>query len=255
MGFVGRGVFYLIVGACALWAAIYAGNNDISEPAITGALIHHPLGMVLVGAIGLAFAANAVWLLYRALLGRPPTAGTMPAWMRRLGVACLGLLFAGLALTVVALLVGLARPGNLHAISQLTGKALAFGAAGRIAVGVAGLIVVFSTLIHLRFAWHDELTSQLDLRSLGRTMRWMIVILARVGVSARAMVLLLVGVFLLLAAWQGNPRDAKGPTQSLRVLEYHQFGPWLLGGIATGLIAFGVYLVIAAWYRRLGRSR
>jgi hypothetical protein len=257
LGLAGRGLFYMIVGACALWAAIYAGNNDISEPTITAALLHHPAGIALVTAIGVAFAANGIWLLYSAW-HRPRRASTTPRrvspWLGRMGAALLGLLFLGLALTVGALLSGLVRPGNLHAISHLAGKALAFGMAGRLAVGVAGLIVIGSALFQLRFGWRGESEAHLDLRSLGRVMRLLVLVLSRAGITARAMVIALVGLFLLLAAWQGNPQTARGPTQSLRVLEYHHFGPWLLGAIAVGLVAFGMYLLIAAWYRRFQGS-
>jgi hypothetical protein len=42
---------------------------------------------------------------------------------------------------------------------------------------------------------------------------------------------------------------------ALVALLQQPFGPWLLGLVALGLIAYGVYSFVEARYRRLGWSR
>ena len=32
------------------------------------------------------------------------------------------------------------------------------------------------------------------------------------------------------------------------------FGPWLLGGVALGLVAYGLYMLVEARYRRIAGS-
>ncbi len=252
VGFAGRGLFYVIVGVCALWAAIYAGNNDVSESTITEALLDHPLGIVLIGAIGLAFVANSIWLFYKAIF-RPTPAAVSSAnarlWMHRWASAALALLFAGLAATVGALLAGLAHPGHLHAISRVTGTAMTFGPLGRLAVAAAGCITMLVAIFQMVAAWRHDLRSTLDVRSLPPFLRGSILLLARAGITSRDVVIGMVGFFLIVAAWKSNAQAARGPTQSLRVLEYQRFGPWLLGAIAIGLVGYGIYLLITAWYR------
>jgi uncharacterized protein DUF1206 len=60
----------------------------------------------------------------------------------------------------------------------------------------------------------------------------------------------LVGFFLCLAAFYSNPRQAKTFDGALDFLAKQPYGLWLMGIIAIGLIAFGIYSLIgAAWFR------
>jgi Na+/proline symporter len=64
----------------------------------------------------------------------------------------------------------------------------------------------------------------------------------------------IIGIFLIVAAVKNNPQDAKGLDSALIALVQQPFGPWLLGLVALGLIAYGVYSFVEARYRRLGWS-
>ena len=74
--------------------------------------------------------------------------------------------------------------------------------------------------------------------------------LGRFGTIARGLVFALTGMFVLLAAWLHRPGTARGLDGALRWLGQQPYGLWVLGIIALGLIAFGVYsLMGAAWFR------
>src|SRR6266567_2535033 len=57
-----------------------------------------------------------------------------------------------------------------------------------------------------------------------------------------------------VAAVQHNPHEAKGLDAALRTLAQQPYGPVLLGIVALGLVAYGVYSFIEARYRRVGVS-
>ena len=60
----------------------------------------------------------------------------------------------------------------------------------------------------------------------------------------------LIGVFLAEAAYQYDPAKAQGIDGVLRTLVRQPYGPWLLGVVALGLIAFGIYSITGmAWFR------
>jgi hypothetical protein len=61
----------------------------------------------------------------------------------------------------------------------------------------------------------------------------------------------IIGVSLLLAASQADPSEARGLSEALRALRGQAYGPWLLGGVAFGLVAYGLYQCVAACYRRI----
>ena len=69
--------------------------------------------------------------------------------------------------------------------------------------------------------------------------------------SRLAVVFGLVGVFLVKAAIEFDPRKAVGLDATLAKLAASSYGPFLLGIVAAGLMAFGVYSLTDARYRRI----
>jgi hypothetical protein len=68
------------------------------------------------------------------------------------------------------------------------------------------------------------------------------------GYAARGSVFILIGIFLGRAAWDYAPRKAVGLDGALRKLADHSYGPLLLGLVAVGLLAYGIYCEARARY-------
>jgi hypothetical protein len=68
---------------------------------------------------------------------------------------------------------------------------------------------------------------------------------------ARVVVFGLVGAFLIKAAVEYDPQKAVGIDGALAKLAQNSYGPYLLGLVAAGLVAFGVYSLSDARYRRI----
>jgi amino acid permease len=82
--------------------------------------------------------------------------------------------------------------------------------------------------------------------------RWA-VNLGRLGYAALAVVFTIVGIFLIVAALQYNPSEAKGLDTALLELLRQPFGPLLLAIVAIGLFCYGIYSLVEARYRRVGK--
>ena len=61
----------------------------------------------------------------------------------------------------------------------------------------------------------------------------------------------LIGWFLVQASRQSDSSEAGGLGEALRTLEQGSYGPWVLGVVALGLIAYGLFQFINARYRRI----
>jgi len=61
----------------------------------------------------------------------------------------------------------------------------------------------------------------------------------------------LVGIFLIQAGLRFDPSEATGLGGALKELLGQRFGPWLLGLMAFGLIAYGLLMIAMARYRRI----
>ncbi|HEY0718605.1 MAG TPA: DUF1206 domain-containing protein, partial [Streptosporangiaceae bacterium] len=73
----------------------------------------------------------------------------------------------------------------------------------------------------------------------------------QVGGVARGVVFVTTGIFLIIAAADAQPQQAKGLDTALRALTRTPFGPWLLLVVAIGLVMFGAYSCCEARWRRV----
>jgi Domain of Unknown Function (DUF1206) len=71
-----------------------------------------------------------------------------------------------------------------------------------------------------------------------------------VGLLARRAVFGLIGVFVIKAALEYDPKEAVGLDGALRRLAGHAYGTWLLG-----LVAYAVFCLLEARYRESERGR
>jgi Domain of Unknown Function (DUF1206) len=78
--------------------------------------------------------------------------------------------------------------------------------------------------------------------------------LGQFGLVARGIAWSLIGWFLVRAAVQFDPREAKGLDQVLRSLADESWGTIVLLVVAVGFIGYGAYCAVQARYRRVGHA-
>jgi len=100
-------------------------------------------------------------------------------------------------------------------------------------------------------AFKSKLGDRLHLGQIPHETRRVVVAVSRFGLAARGVVFGIIGVFLALAAYHHNPDEARGIAGALDTLQRQPYGPWLLGVVAIGLIAYGVYEFVKARYRQI----
>jgi len=153
------------------------------------------------------------------------------------------------ALHTIALAGGSAgSAGGDKAEVDLTSKMMQHSF-GRTAVGVVGaaLIVIGAVL-----AWRAlSGVKEFELQPTSRSVREGVDGLAKVGLTAQAVIIAAAGVFVVQAALAFNPNKAKGLDGTLKSFAHTPIGPWLLVLVAAGVLAFGVYSLAAARYADL----
>jgi uncharacterized protein DUF1206 len=118
-------------------------------------------------------------------------------------------------------------------------------------VGIAGAVLVGVGLYQgyrgvTRDFLKDSKTEQMS-PGVRKWIEW----IGTFGHLARMTVFGLVGVFLVKAAIDYNPDSAVGLDGALAKLAHNAYGPFLLGVVAAGLIAFAGYSFTDARYRRI----
>jgi L-cystine uptake protein TcyP (sodium:dicarboxylate symporter family) len=118
-------------------------------------------------------------------------------------------------------------------------------------VGMAGAVVIGIGLYEgYRGLSKDFLKDSKTEQMSPRVRNW-IEWIGSFGHLARMVVFSLIGVFLIKAAVDFNPNKAVGLDGALAKIADASYGPFLLGIVAAGLIAFGVYSLSDARYRRI----
>jgi hypothetical protein len=128
--------------------------------------------------------------------------------------------------------------------------AVAFGLpAGGLVVWLAALGIGGYGVYQLYRAYASKLSGQLQLGELGPGTRRWVVGLSRFGIAARGVVFCLTGFFLGRAAAMHDATEAGGVRKSLGAIA--EIGRWPFVVVALGLVAYGVYELVNARYRRI----
>lgn len=75
--------------------------------------------------------------------------------------------------------------------------------------------------------------------------------IGQVGLTARGVVMGIIGVSLLVAAFRDRSASVLGSSEVLTWLGYQPAGQLLLGVVALGTICYGVWCFVQARYRRI----
>jgi hypothetical protein len=251
VGFAAKGVVYLIIGALALQAALGHGGQTTDAGGALRTVLRHPYGWLLLVVIAVGLTGYAIWRFVQAALD-PEGAGTHEKrFVKRAGYAISGLLHAALALQAARLAFGLSGAGGGDSAPQDWTALVLAQPMGRWIVVAAGLGIAAFGFTEIVRAYRIDLPKQLDLSRLGDSARHWVVRFGRIGMAARGLVFGVIGAFLVRAAASYDSSEARGLGGALRSLHEQPYGPWLLAVVATGLMAFGLFELVQARYRRI----
>ena len=114
-----------------------------------------------------------------------------------------------------------------------------------------GVAVLVAGVMMAKEAWTKEFLKVMDLTAAPTGTRSLVEKLGLVGGIARGAVIVLAGVFLVIAAIRFSPSQAEGIDGTLRAFAHTPLGPVLLILVALGLIAFGLFSCCEARWRRV----
>jgi Domain of Unknown Function (DUF1206) len=256
LGYAARGAVSLLVGGLAVLAASGRGGGATGSKGALQELLLQPLGDALLAAVALGLFGFALWRALQSLLDADGLGRDPKAVVVRAGQAVSAIAHAGLGVFALSLLVGWgygggaggdeersARDGTRWLLAQPFGEWL---------VGAAGLAVIGAGLGMAGKAWTASFMRHLACGP-GQA-RW-VVPLGRAGYAARGVVFVLIGAFLVVAAVQSDPSEARGLGGALLALQERPFGRALFGLVALGLAAFGAFGFLEARYRRINAPR
>jgi hypothetical protein len=255
LGYAAKGVVYLIIGFLAAKLAIGQGGSATDQRGALHTIYDQPLGKFLLIVVAIGLLAFALWSLIQAIYDTEGQGSKAKGIIARIGYAVVGISYAALAFGAYQIATGTGSGGNSSSTSTQDATAklltLSFGVP---LVIIVGLVVLGVAVFLYAKAYNAKFQSRLALSNLRPQVRKAMISLGRLGYAALGVVFTVIGFFMIVAAVQFNPQKAKGLDTALGELLHLPFGPVLLGIVALGLIAYGVYSFVEARYRRLGRA-
>jgi len=254
LGYASKGLVYFIVGFLAAQAAFGSGGRTTDTSGALTTIVTQPFGKFLLFLVTIGIIGYALWRFVQAILDPEHKGQKMDAKqiIQRLGYAVSAFSYTGLALTAIKLILG-SGGGESNSTQDWTARLLA-QPFGQWLVGAVGIIVISVGISYFYQAYKAKFRHHLKLHQMSTTEQTWAMRLGRFGIAARGVVFGIIGIFLVQAARRSNPSEAKGLGGALAALARQPYGPWILGLVALGLIAYGIYSVVEARYRRIATS-
>jgi len=248
-GYAARATVYLLVGGLTTPAALGQGGQASGSHDALHSLLRAPLGDVLLLTIAAGLIAFASWRSIQAVRD-PDRHGTDAKGVVTrvaLGVSAVTyLLLASFTVSLVFTLgneAGSSGDNSRGIVAWLMQKPY-----GPTAVGLIGCAIIGAGVAHAIKGWKTDFAKYLQIPA--STSEWAYPV-CRFGLIIRGVVLMIVGGFFVLAAYQVDPSEAGGMAEVFATVRRQEYGNLLLAIVAVGLAAFGIYGLIEAIYRRI----
>ncbi len=253
-GYAAKGVVYATVGLLAAQAAFGAGGQTTDTKGALSAIVTQPFGKFLLTLVAIGLIGYVVWRFVQAVKDPERKGNNAKGLAQRVGYAANGLIYASLALTAIGIVIGSGSGGNNNSTQDWTAKLLS-QPFGQWLVGIVGAFVIGLGFYQFLKAYQAKFRKEMDLSQLSDTHKKWVVGIGRFGLAARGIVFSVIGFFLIQAARQYDPSEVRGLGEALQVLAQQPYGAWILGIVAIGLIAYGMFMIIQGRYRRLNTNK
>jgi hypothetical protein len=245
-GYAARGIVFLIVGSFALLAAGGLGKHPEGARDALELIFRRPLGGYLLWALAAGLLCFAGWRFVQSVCDADAHGGGLYGILRRSSLAGSGLFYVALAAATARVTVERRRVSEDQSVREWTTWVMAqpFGRMliALIAIGFVSVAIGLAVKA-CRAPYRDALDAT-------EAQRTMAVVLGSFGIMTRALVFLVFGGYLAIAAYDADSREAVGFAGALRAMQQHAHGSVLLGIAALGLLAFGFFEIIEASVRR-----
>lgn len=247
-GLVARGAMHVLIGWLALRVAFGHSSQHADARGALSAVASRPGGRLVVIALAIGFLAYAAWRLAEATLN--PDGCDLGD---RLSAAGKGLVY--LALCAMAASYAFTSGGEASSSPKeqdVTARVMGWPA-GRVLVAAAGVAIIAVGLLNLWQGIRRKFSGDLKHYEMTTRQRQAITAMGVAGLAGRGLAFVLAGGFVVRAAIRVDRRGV-GLDAALHEVAGHTRGDVLLALVAVGFIAFGLFDMALARYRRVFSS-
>ncbi len=243
-GLVAYGLVHVVVGWLALQLALGDRSGSASGNGAVRELAQQPLGLVIVWLVAVGMFLLMVWRLVVAAVGHRDDDGFTRA-RRRLTSAGRAVLYGYISWAAVSVASGAGSSGG--GTESTTAKVMDLPA-GQLLVGAVGVSIALVGAALVRKSWTNRFAEEMDHQGRSGPSGTVYVWLGKVGCVAKGLAYGIVGGLFGYAAATHEPNESGGLDQALSEVLRQPLGPYLLGAIALGITAYGLFCFAQARY-------
>lgn len=247
-GYAAKGVVYAIIGFLAAKLAFGPGGETTDSKGALQEIAEASWGTWALGLVGIGLVGYSLWKFVQAIRDPERKGSDAEGLIKRAGFFGSGLIHASLAFTALSMAFGSGGGGGGSNTQSMTAKVLSYEW-GVWLVGLAGIITIIVGLYQFYQAYKASFTKRWHTEEMSHTQLTWGKRAGRLGLAARGVVFSMMGWFFITAARQHDASEASGLEGVLNELAASGQGPWLLGIVAIGLMAYAVFCFVKARYR------
>lgn len=249
IGYVAKGVVYFVAGILAMKASVGA-RSSTDEHGSQGAIesiANQWFGETMLVVIVIGLLAYVSWRIFQALYDPDDRGISWKGLAQRAGFLVSAAAYLVLSWEAVDIAWGTYASGD-DTKKEWTILLLTFFV-GQVIVAAVGLAMLGVGIYHFYRVGSGKYLRgySKEMTALGRTLiRWC----GGVGLVARGLQFSLVGVLIVIGAWTIDHEKAEGVGETMSDLTSSTIGACTLLAFGVGLIAYAVYCMVKARYRR-----
>lgn len=247
-GYAAKGIVYLLAGSLSARAAFGLGGQTVDKSEALLAVVGGSIGQLMLVLIAFGLLGYVLLRFVQALLDPERKGSDAKGMAIRGGYLISGLVYAGLALSALQLAIG--SDGD-QGDSLQQRVAWVFGLPlGRWVVAAIGLVLIGVGLSQIYRAYSADFSEHLRWADMSAGERMASQRLGQAGLAARGIVIGLIGGFAVQAALAFDASKVQESGGALQALA-EPLGPSAVVIVAAGLAAYGLYMLVVAWYGRI----
>lgn len=243
IGFISKGIIYLVIGVLSLLAALQMGGESSGTNQALSFLKKQPFGQIMLLFLGVGLLCYSFWMFLQSIKNPENLGSSRRSKARRFGLFTTGLVYTVVAIMAFYHLFTSSYKGDSETryMSFIDPQVISYAFIG------VGIVLLVQAVILIRGAFKGGLLDQFNLE--GNKHHRIIRSVGRFGFYARAFVVLIIAYFFLRAGIYSGSNDIKGMQDAFAFMDQSNSGRVLMAVTAVGFISYGAFYVFLTRFR------
>lgn len=242
IGFISKGLIYVVVGVLSLLAALNLGGQSSGTSQAFIFFKKQIFGQFLLTALGVGLLCYSFWMFVRSIRDPENIGNSIKSRFIRFGLFTTGLVYTFLAILAFYHLFSSPKEDYSARYLDFLGPSIL-----SIVFICIGIILAVQAVILIYGVFKGGLLNQFNLE--GQAGSGLIRIGGKFGFYSRAFIVAIVAYFFLRAGIYSGSHEIKGVQDAFSFLDESVVGRILMVFTAIGFVAYGLFYILLSRYR------